>query len=266
MRLGLAGVAGRAGSGVRAGRGAHGSLSVSQSVISRSRPALTPPPARSPAPPIVRPCTMIVSECFLAGTRAVRLLSQSDSLLRTFCVYEKHTTCRHITEFVTKTNRCLRTLARHCIARVRPLPVRSFAALGSIGCGHMQVSCDTLLPLLARSPAILEHLLARHTPIALRPRTHTQASQRPTRTRRTAVDGGLPPRASARTYTTRRRSHVAASSARSAGGFGGVLICTQLAARAPHAPVLIERLSHPSGGAECSFPPRRDGQSDRLIS
>ena len=208
----------------------------------------------------------IVSECFLAGTRAVRLLSQSDSLLRTFCVYEKHTTCRHITEFVTKTNRCLRTLARHCIARVRPLPVRSFAALGSIGCGHMQVSCDTLLPLLARSPAILEHLLARHTPIALRPRTHTQASQRPTRTRRTAVDGGLPPRASARTYTTRRRSHVAASSARSAGGFGGVLICTQLAARAPHAPVLIERLSHPSGGAECSFPPRRDGQSDRLIS
>ena len=37
----------------------------------------------------------------------------------------------------------------------------------------MQVSCDTLLPLLARSPAILEHLLARHTPIALRPRTHT---------------------------------------------------------------------------------------------
>lgn len=181
-----------------------------------------------------------------------------------FCVYEKHTTCIHITEFVT--NRCLRTGAALHRSSTRPLPDRSFAALGSIGCGHMQVSCDTLLPLLARSPAILEHLLARHTPIALRPRTHTQASQRPTRTRRTAVDGGLPPRASARTYTTRRRSHVAASSARSAGGFGGVLICTQLAARAPHAPVLIERLSHPSGGAECSFPPRRDGQSDRLIS
>ena len=59
---------------------------------------------------------------------------------------------------------------------------------------------------------------------------------------------------------------IEGSSARLAGGFGGVLICTQLAARAPHAPVLIERLSHPSGGAECSFPPRRDGQSDRLIS
>ena len=129
----------------------------------------------------------------------------------------------------------------------------------------MQVSCDTLLPLLARSPAILEHLLARHTPIALRPRTHTSFTTPHSHTP-TAVDGGLPPRASARTYTTRRRSHVAASSARSAGGFGGVLICTQLAARAPHAPVLIERLSHPSGGAECSFPPRRDGQSDRLIS
>ena len=34
------------------GWGAAGGQSVSQSVISRSRPALTPPPARSPAPPL----------------------------------------------------------------------------------------------------------------------------------------------------------------------------------------------------------------------
>lgn len=125
--------------------------------------------------------------------------------------------------------------------------------------------CDPLLPLLARSPAILEHLLARHTPVALRPRTHTSFT---TPHSHTPYGGrwGLPPRASARTYTTRRRSHAAASSARLAGGFGGVLICTQLAARAPHAPASwsARALHTPLGAAapaEAPNAPFRHGET-----
>ena len=137
-------------------------------------------------------------------------------------------------------------------------------------------SCDPLLPLLARSPAILEHILARHTPVALRPRTHTSFTTPHSHSdisftaphSHTPYGGrwGLPPRASARTYTTRRRSHAAASSARLAGGFGGVLICTQLAARAPHSPASssARALHTPLGAAapaEAPNAPFRHGET-----
>ena len=42
---------------------------------------------------------------------------------------------------------------------------------------------------------------------------------------------------------------IKGSSARLAGGFGGVLICTQLAARAPHAPASSSALHIPLGAA-----------------